>query len=65
MESANKFLIAGLAFLGIAIVLAMALISDLLYNGLVVWLTPVVTGGVLVFVWFIRPLLRGDASSGP
>jgi Flp pilus assembly protein TadB len=65
VESANKFLIAGLAFLGVAIVLAMALISDLLYDGIVVWVTPVVTGAVLVWVWFVRPLLRGDESSGP
>ena len=65
VESANKFLIAGLAFLGIAIVLAMLLISDILYNGAVVWLTPLIAGLVLVFVWFARPLLRGDKSSGP
>ena len=65
IESSNKYLIAGLSFLGIAIVLAMLLISDILYNGAVVWLTPLIAGLVLVFVWFARPLLRGDKSSGP
>jgi hypothetical protein len=65
IESASKFLIAGLLFLGAAIVLALILISDILYNGLLVWLVPLVTGLALAFVWFARPLLRGDKSSGP
>jgi hypothetical protein len=65
IESANTFLIAGLVFLGIAIVLAVLLISDFLYDGLVVWLSPLVAGLVLASIWFGRPLARGDKSSGP
>jgi hypothetical protein len=65
IESANRFLIAGLVFLGIAIVLAVILIGDYLYDGVVVWLSPLVVGLVLVTVWFGRPLARGDKSSGP
>jgi hypothetical protein len=65
IESANTFLIAGLGFLGVAIVLAMTLIADVLYDGVVVWLSPLVVGLALVLIWFVRPLLRGDASSGP
>jgi hypothetical protein len=65
IESANTFLIAGLVFLGIAIVLAVLLISDFLYDGVVVWLSPLVAGLVLGWIWFGRPLARGDKSSGP
>jgi hypothetical protein len=65
IESANKFLIAGLVFLGIAIVLAVTLISDYLYDGTVVWLAPLAVAVAIAFVWFARPLARGDKSSGP
>ena len=65
IESANKYLIAGLGFLGAAIVLAVILISDYLYNGIVVWLVPLAVGLAIAGVWFGRPLARGDKSSGP
>jgi hypothetical protein len=65
IESANKFLIAGLAFLGIAIVLAVILISDYLYDGVIVWLAPLAVALAIAGVWFARPLARGDKSSGP
>ena len=65
IESANAFLIAGLVFVGIAIVLAIILISDYLYDGVVVWLAPLVVGLAVVVVWFGAPLARGDRSSGP
>ena len=65
IESANKFLIAGLVFLGIAIVLAVILISDYLYDGVVVWLAPLAVALAIASVWFARPLARGDKSSGP
>jgi Flp pilus assembly protein TadB len=64
-ESANKFLIAGLFFLGVAIVLALILIADILYDGTIVWLVPLLAALSVAFVWFVRPLLRGDKSSGP
>jgi hypothetical protein len=65
IESANKFLIAGLVFLGVAIVLAVILISDYLYDGAIVWLAPLAVALAIAGVWFARPLARGDKSSGP
>jgi hypothetical protein len=65
IESANRFLIAGLAFLGLAIVLAVILISDYLYDGALVWLAPLAVALAIGAVWFARPLARGDKSSGP
>ena len=64
VESANRYLIAGLGFLAVAIVLAMTLITDLLYDGAIVWIAPTVVGLVIFAVWFARPLLRRQ-SSGP
>ncbi len=58
IESANKYLIAGLAFLGVAILLAFVLITDFLYDGWIVWAFPAVVALVLVSLWFVRPLLR-------
>ncbi|WP_028058235.1 DUF6328 family protein [Candidatus Solirubrobacter pratensis] len=65
IESANRFLIAGLVFLGSAIVLAVILIADFLYDGVIVWIAPLLVGIVLLTVWFARPLARGRKSSGP
>jgi hypothetical protein len=59
IESANKYLIAGLAFLAVALVLALAVVTDFLYDGLVVWLGPAVLGVLVVGFWFVRPLMRG------
>ena len=64
IESANKFLIAGLAFMGIAIVLAIAMVTDFLYDHWIVWVAPAAIAVALAGVWFIRPLLRRE-SSGP
>ena len=64
IESANKFLIAGLVFMGIAIVLAVAMVPDFLYDHWIVWAAPGVLAVALAGLWFIRPLLRGE-SSGP
>ena len=65
IESSNKYLIAGLSFLGIAIVLAVILISDYLYDGIIVWLAPLAVALAIAGVWFARPLARGEKSSGP
>ncbi len=67
IETAHTLLIAGLAFLALAIAGAVLLITDIMFDGTRVWLY---TGGVaLVFValWFVRPALRAvrDESSGP
>lgn len=58
IESANKYLIAGLAFLGVAIVLAIALITDFLYDHWIVWAAPLAVATLLAALWFVRPLLR-------
>jgi uncharacterized protein DUF6328 len=65
IESANAFLIAGLVFVGIAIVLAIILIADYLYDGAIVWLAPLAVGVAIGGIWFLRPLARGGRSSGP
>ena len=64
IESANRYLIAGLVWLGVAMVLGIALITDVLYDGFAVWLFPGVLALFVVGLWFIRPLTRRD-SSGP
>jgi hypothetical protein len=64
IESANRFLIAGLVFMGIAIVLAITMVTDFLYDHWIVWAAPSAIGLALAVVWFIRPLLRRE-SSGP
>jgi Family of unknown function (DUF6328) len=65
IESANRFLIAGLTFLALAILGAVLLITDYLFDGVSVWLFPILIAAVLVLTWFVRPLARGDSSSGP
>jgi hypothetical protein len=64
IETANKYLIAGLGFLALALMLALAMITDFLYDGVVVWLSPGLFALALIGVWFVRPLLR-RGSSGP
>ncbi len=56
-------MIAGLIFLALAIVLAIAMVTDFLYDGWITWAAPAALALALLVVWFIRPLLRGDASS--
>ena len=65
IESANRFLIGGLVSLTLAIMGALVLITDYLFDGGAVWVFPVLVGAVLLGTWFVRPLVRGDASSGP
>ena len=67
IESANKLLIAGLSFLGLAILSAVLLITDVLYDGPRVVLYVGALALLLVFLWFGRPLYREvrGLSSGP
>jgi hypothetical protein len=65
IESSNRLLIAGLVFLGLAILGAVVLVSDYMFGGATVWIYPGLVAIVLVTLWFVRPLARGDASSGP
>jgi hypothetical protein len=64
IEAANRYLIAGLVLLGIALVLAVTMITDYLYDHWLVWVVPAGVALFLSAVWFIRPLLRRQ-SSGP
>jgi hypothetical protein len=64
IASANRYLIAGLVFLGVAIVLGLTLITDVLYDGVIVWVVPILIALSVATLWFIRPLLRRE-SSGP
>jgi hypothetical protein len=67
IETANKYLIAGLVFLAVAIVLALVMITDVLYNGVVVIVFPALVAVLLLGLWFVRPLVRTllGRSSGP
>jgi NO-binding membrane sensor protein with MHYT domain len=64
IESANTLLIAGLVFLALAILGAVTLITDYLFDGAARWIWPGLLAIVIATLWFIRPLLRTD-SSGP
>ena len=64
IESANRYMIAGLVFLGIAVVLAIATVTDYLYDSWIVWAAPAAVALLLASLWFLRPLLRTE-SSGP
>jgi len=64
IEVAHHLTIAGLVFLALAIVLAVALITDFLFGGAARWIWPALVGVVIVVLWFIRPALRSE-SSGP
>jgi hypothetical protein len=65
IETSNQLLIAGLVFLGLAIVGAIVLVTDYMFDGVAVWLYPGLMAILLAGLWFARPLARGDASSGP
>ena len=65
IESANKLLIAGLFFLALAIMGAVVLITDYLFDGAAVWGYPAALAGLLAVLWFLRPMARGEKSSGP
>jgi Family of unknown function (DUF6328) len=64
IESANKLLIAGLVFLALAIVLAVMLITDYLFDGAARWIWPGIVAVVVAVLWFVRPIAR-QGSSGP
>ena len=67
VESSNRLLIAGLVWLALAILGAVVLITDFLFDGAMVWVYPGLLGLLVIVLWFGRPLarhLRGQ-SSGP
>lgn len=64
IEVAHRLTIAGLAFLALAILGAVALITDFLFDGGARWIWPAVVALVIAVLWFLRPALRNE-SSGP
>jgi Family of unknown function (DUF6328) len=53
---ANGLTLVGTAFLGIAVVAVMYLITDFLYDGAGVAFTTIVTAVAIVALWFLMPL---------
>jgi hypothetical protein len=58
IEHANRMLIAGLVFLGLALVGAVLLVTDYLFKGAVVVVVPLALAFVVAFLWFARPVLH-------
>jgi hypothetical protein len=58
IEHANRMLIFGLVFLGLALVGAVLLVTDYLFSGAIVIVAPGALVAVLAVLWFVRPLLR-------
>lgn len=58
VESGNALLIAGLAFLAVAIGAAFLLITHLLFDGARVWIYTALMWATIVGLWFGRPLIR-------
>ena len=58
IESSNRLLIAGLVALAVAILGAVLMITDVLFDGARVWIYPGVLALLLVTLWFVRPLAR-------
>jgi Family of unknown function (DUF6328) len=58
VESANRLMIAGLAFLALALFGSVLLITDVMFDGARVWIYSGALALVIVAMWFIRPLAR-------
>ena len=58
VESGNALLIAGLAFLAVAVGAAFLLITDLLFDGARVWIYSAVVWAAILGLWFGLPLTR-------
>jgi hypothetical protein len=67
VESANRLMITGLVFLTVALGGAVLLVTDIMFDGLRVWLYTGAVWLVIVTLWFLRPLSRQAAGkrSGP
>jgi hypothetical protein len=65
IESANALTIAGLAILAVAITGAVTLITDMLFDGVLVWIYSGAVALVIGGLGFGRPLRGADESSGP
>jgi hypothetical protein len=59
VESANRLMIAGLAFLAFALGASVLLITDVMFDGARVWIYTAAVALCIVGLWFLRPLARG------
>jgi hypothetical protein len=64
VENASKLLIAGLAFLLVALTCAVLLITDFLFDSAIVWIAPTVFAAGTLALWFVIPFSR-RVSDGP
>jgi 4-amino-4-deoxy-L-arabinose transferase-like glycosyltransferase len=64
IEHANRMLIGGSAFLALALVGAVLLVTDYLFKGASVYVVPPVLALVLAATWYIRPALRRRRTDG-
>ena len=55
---ANRFTIAGLAFLALAMTGAIVLITDVLFGGVATVVTGILAAAAFVVVWYVMPLRR-------
>jgi hypothetical protein len=58
IESANRMMIAGLIFLAAALGGSVLLITDIMFDGVRVWIYSALMALVIVGLWFLRPLAR-------
>jgi len=58
LRAANRLSVAGMAFLALAMIGAIFLITDLLFGGVVAAVSTVVIGAVFAWVWYGQPLLH-------
>jgi O-antigen/teichoic acid export membrane protein len=58
IKLANRFTIAGLTFLALAMTGAIVLITDVLFGGIVTVITGAGTVAAFVFLWYVLPLRR-------
>jgi hypothetical protein len=59
IESSNTWMVMGLIWLAAALIGAVLLITDLLFDGVRVWIYTALVGAAIIGLWFVRPLLRG------
>jgi hypothetical protein len=62
---ANRLTIGGLGFLGLAMVGAVLLVTDVLFKGTTTVLATGAAAGFVLFFWFVLPLARRAAHDAP
>src|SRR3954449_5614855 len=65
VEVANRFTLAGLAFVGLSMIGALLLVTDLMFDGATVLVTVTLAGVACVAFWCVLPLLRRAALRRP